>query len=446
MPVNFTAVSDSRFAVEAAGRQRGTPISQVAGIPAAAAAARRTQGFPPPVLRHRNFALFFFSLLFSNTGTWMAATAQSWLVYDLTGSAVALGAVLGVFAFPMIVLPFFGGVIADRVDRRRLLWITQTFAMAVALVLALLVAAGLVAVWHIIVISFVSAIALAFDQPARQALLPDLVPRDELRAAVAINSAVYTGGAFLGPALAGVLVARAGLPLAGVFFINAASFGAVMVALAFMRIPAFDPARQGVSVGRTALEGLRYVRRSEVVLMVMLLSMVASLFGRSYQILAPVYAKDILRVGIEGLGLMSSLPGAGSILGAVLVGMNLRLPRNGVLGLAATGASAALLLVYAGSEVYVLSLGALFLLGFVGTLQMTATRTILQLSSPRELMGRVMSVSTIAVIGFGPLGGFVVGPLAEVTSAPIALYLSAGVVLAALALLATVRPALRRAE
>lgn len=397
------------------------------------------------MLRHRGFALLFFSLLFSNTGTWMAQTVQAWLVYELTGSALALGTVFGAFAIPMIVLPFFGGVLADRLDRRKVIWIMQSAATLLALTMAILVATELIQVWHIFVISFISAIALAFDQPTRQAIIPDLVPRDELRPAVALNSAVFTGGAFIGPALAGFLVAQAGLPLAGAFFINAATFGAVIVAVAFMRIPPLDPSRTRGSVLRTALDGFRFVGRNELIIMVMILSLATSLFGRSYHALLPVFAKDILDVGIQGLGMMNSAPGAGSIVGAVLIGMNIRLPPNGVLSLGGTVVMALLVIGFASSESYVLSLVLLFLLGVLGTVLITATRTILQLRAPREYMGRVMSLSTIAVIGFGPLGGFIVGPLAEFTGAPYSLYLSSALVVIAAAFLAGVRPTLRQA-
>ncbi len=375
----------------------------------------------------------------------MAQTVQAWLVYELTGSALALGTVFGAFAIPMIVLPFFGGVLADRLDRRKVIWIMQSAATLLALTMAILVATELIQVWHIFVISFISAIALAFDQPTRQAIIPDLVPRDELRPAVALNSAVFTGGAFIGPALAGFLVAQAGLPLAGAFFINAATFGAVIVAVAFMRIPPLDPSRTRGSVLRTALDGFRFVGRNELIIMVMILSLATSLFGRSYHALLPVFAKDILDVGIQGLGMMNSAPGAGSIVGAVLIGMNIRLPPNGVLSLGGTVVMALLVIGFASSESYVLSLVLLFLLGVLGTVLITATRTILQLRAPREYMGRVMSLSTIAVIGFGPLGGFIVGPLAEFTGAPYSLYLSSALVVIAAAFLAGVRPTLRQA-
>ena len=250
----------------------------------------------------------------------MAQTVQSWLVYEMTGSALALGAVFGAFAIPMIVLPFFGGVLADRMDRRKVIWFTQSAAALLSLVMAVLVVTDLIQVWHVIAISFTSAVALAFDQPTRQAIIPDLVPRDELRPAVALNSAVFTGGAFIGPALAGFLVAKAGVPLAGMFFINSATFFAVIVAVAFMRIPSVDPSKTRGSVLSAALDGVRFVGRNELIIMVMILSLATSLFGRSYHALLPVFAKDTLDVGIQGLGMMNSAPGAGAIVGAVLIG------------------------------------------------------------------------------------------------------------------------------
>ncbi len=424
--------------------QTGATIADSNAV-AQSGAVTRKRGFPPPVLRHRNFALLFFSLLFSNTGTWMAQTAQSWLVYEMTGSALALGAVFGAFAIPMIILPFVGGVLADRVDRRKVIWIMQSVAALLALAMAILVASGLIEVWHIIAISFASAVALAFDQPTRQAIIPDLVPREELRPAVALNSAVFTGGAFIGPALAGILVAVAGLPLAGVFFINATTFFAVLIAVAIMKIPPVDPSRGKESVVRTALDGFKFVGRNELIILVIILSVVTSLFGRSYQALLPIFAKDVLDVGIQGLGMMNSAPGAGAILGAVLIGMNVKLPRNGILSLGGMGGFGLLVIAFASSESYLVSLVLLFLLGILSTVMIASTRTILQLSAPRDYMGRVMSLSTIAVIGFGPLGGFIVGPVAEYIGARDAIYISTGIALIATALLATVRPTLRRA-
>ena len=213
-----------------------------------------------------------------------------------------------------------------------------------------------------------------------------------------------------------------------------------------MRIPSVDPSKTRGSVLSAALDGVRFVGRNELIIMVMILSLATSLFGRSYHALLPVFAKDTLDVGIQGLGMMNSAPGAGAIVGAVLIGMNLRLPPNGALSLGGMVALAFLLIGFATSESYVLSLVLLFLLGVLGTALITATRTILQLGAPREYMGRVMSLSTIAVIGFGPLGGFIVGPLAEFAGARYALYISAVFVLIAAVLLTTARPTLRRAR
>ena len=375
----------------------------------------------------------------------MAQTAQSWLVYEFTGSKLLLGAVLGVFGIPMILFPFLGGVIADRIDRRRILWISQSFAALLALLLAILVATGLVAVWHIMVITFLSAVALAFDQPARQALLPDIVPRDEFRPAIALNSAVYTGGAFLGPALAGVSVTQFGLPLAGVFFINAATFGSVIIALALMNLPPHDPSRSRHSAAHTAVEGLRFIFRHELILVVMVFSIVVSFFGRSFQALTPVFASDILEVGLQGLGWMNSLPGAGSLLAAIVIDMGVRLPPNGRLALIFAAVFCALLIAFALSANFLVSLAVLFFLGLFSTALMASSRTILQLTAPRELMGRVMSFNTIAVIGFGPLGGFLLGPLAEGVGAPGAILTTTAVVILVIAVLATISPTLRRA-
>ena len=404
------------------------------------------RGLVPPVLRHRNFSLFFFGLLFSNTGTWMAQTAQAWLVYELTGSKLILGTVVGAFGIPMILFPFIGGVVADRIDRRRLLWITQAIAAMLALLLAVLVVTNLVTVWQIITITILSATVLAFDQPARQALLPDIVPHEDLRPAVALNSAVYTGGAFLGPAFAGVAVTQFGLPLAGVFFINAATFGSVMLALAAMNLPKADSSHKRQPVTHTVVEGLRFIARNELILFIMLFSVIISFFGRSFQALTPVFANDVLNVGLQGLGWMNSSPGAGALIGAFVIGMGVRLPANGRLALGSGVIFSLLLIAFALSTHFLLSVFLLFLIGLFGSAVMAASRTILQLAAPRELMGRVMSFNTIAVIGFGPVGGFFLGPLAEGVGAPLAILISAAVVLVVVMLLAIVSPALRGAD
>jgi MFS family permease len=399
----------------------------------------------PPVLRHRNFALFFSSLFVSNTGIWMAQTAQGWLVYDLTGSATLVGVSFGAFGIPMLVLPYFGGMLADRVDRRRLMAMMQIGAAGIALIITALVATGNIAVWHLVTASFLQAVVNSFDQPARQALLPDLVPKEDLRPAIALNAVGFTGPAFIGPGIVGLMIGTAGWPLAVPFLVNALSFFAVVGGLMLMDLPSFRP--EAAESGRTDsfFAGFRYVRGHAVILPALLLAAVTSLLGRSYQSLLPVIAEDVLDVGIQGLGLMASAAGLGAIVGALVISSGARLPRDGALALLSAVGLGLLQIGFAYSTNYLVSLLLLFLLGLLITLLTTGIRAILQILTPREMMGRVMSLNTMAIIGLGPAGGFILGPLAEATDVSLALAATAAAMLLGVAALALSRKALREA-
>ena len=395
------------------------------------------------VLRHRNFALLWVGLVISNTGTWMQIMAQGWLVYELTDSPLMLGTVGAARAVPMIVLPFFGGVIADRMDRIRVLWITQIAAALLGLALAILTASGQIEVWQIIVLAFLASIVLAFDQPARQALLPALVPREDLRKAIALHAVVFTGGAFLGPAVAGLLAPSIGI--AGVFFVNTASYLTVLLALALMNVARYaPPRRQGV--WHSTLEGLRFVARHELVVVVVVVSAAASLFARSYQQLAPVFARDVLLADITGLGWLMSAPGVGALAGAFVVAAAPRLPRNGVLAASSLMGYLAALAVFALSTSFALSLAALAVAGLLNTAFSASVRTMLQLATPEEFHGRVMSLNTITFIGFTPLGALLLGSIAEAIGAPLATVAGVAVVTALFIVIWTRSRALRTAE
>ena len=375
----------------------------------------------------------------------MAQTAQGWLVYDLTGSATLVGVAFGAFGVPMLVLPYFGGMVADRIDRRRIMIAMQIGAAAIALGLTVLVATGTVEVWHIVAASFLQAVVNSFDQPARQALLPDLVPAEDLRPAIALNSVVFTGPAFIGPGVVGVMIGTLGWPLATAFLANAVSFLVVVIALAFMDLPPFRPAA-GRGDGKGSFSaGLLFAARHPVILPALLLAVVTSLLGRSYQTLLPVVAEDVLGVGIQGLGLLASAAGLGAIGGALLVSSGIWLPRDGRLALGSAAVLALLQVGFAFSTGYGLSVVLLFLVGLVMTLLATGTRALLQFLTPREMMGRVMSLNTMALIGMAPIGGFILGPLAEALDVGVALAVAAGATLAGVVALAVSRRALRDA-
>ena len=265
-------------------------------------------------LQHRNFTLLWTGLIVSNAGTWMQNVAQGWLVLQLKNSPLWLGLLGLSFALPMILLPFFGGVVVDRINRVKLLFITQTGMMLTAFILAVLTWMHVVSVYHILAASFIGAVFLAFDNPARQALVPDLVPKEDLLNALSLNSATYTGAALIGPAIAGALLGIIGA--GSLFFINGLSFLAVIFALASMRNVRTHSGGKNASLRKSALAGLSYAWKSRFILALLALSTVTALFGRSYLNLLPIFARDIWRAGAGGYGLLLASSGGGALLGA----------------------------------------------------------------------------------------------------------------------------------
>ncbi len=396
----------------------------------------------PGVLRHRNFALFWFGLVISHSGTWMQIMVVGWLTDEMTRSAFWVGVVAAARGVPMVVLPFFGGVVADRMDRRTLLWITQVSQALLGLMLAIIVAADVAQVWHFAVIAMLASIAGAFDQPTRQAIVPALVPREDLRKAIALHAVVFTGGALLGPAIAGLLVPVIGA--AGVLFINAASTLPVFVALALLNLPPFRP-RPREAVLKSVRDGLRFAFNRELIVLVLLVSAVASLFGRSFQQLAPVFAREVLFADVTGLGWLIAAPGLGSVIGAfVVAGVNW-LPANGRLaGIAVAGYLVALV-GFALSTSLGLSLVLLVLVGLLITVFSACVRTMLQLEATEAYYGRVMSLNTITFIGFSPVGALVIGSIAESVGIQAATLIGAAVVATVFAVVWLARPTLRQA-
>jgi MFS family permease len=398
-------------------------------------------------LRHRNFVLLWVGLITSNTGTWMQLVAQSFLIYQLTGSKTMLGLVGLARAIPMLCFPLWGGVLADRVDRIRLLWVTQTAQLATVLGLAVATSTGLVAPWHVIAASFVGAVAGAFDQPARQALLPHLVPREDLLSATSLNSAVFTGAAFTGPALYGLVAPFIGI--AGAFYLNAASFGAVFLALALLRLPDQPRAAPRGKPLQNLLEGLRYVRAHQTLSTLVLLAAVASFFGRSYTFLLPALVGDVLARGrapetqLVYQSYLTSAAGLGTLLGAFGVAGLGGAWRKGRLLFGSALVFTLLLALFGLSSIYWLSAALLFGVGLANNVFSATTSTLLQLLAPGHLRGRVMSLYTLCFLGLTPLGSGLIGPLAEVIGARGAIVLGAAIIAVVVAALALARPRVR---
>jgi MFS family permease len=391
--------------------------------------------------RHLNFRLFWTGQLVSLGGTWMQTLAQGWLILQLTNDdAFALGIVLAAQFLPVLVFGLFGGVVADAVPKRGTIIATQVASMALALALGILTVAGAVEVWHIIVLAFLLGCVNAVDMPTRQAFVIEMVGREDVANAVALNSAAFNAARIVGPAIAGIIIGAFGVSTC--FFLNGISYVAVIAGLLAMHVDQID-ARGGHRFGRSAgavvenlAEGLVYVRRTPVVLLAVVLVGVVSTFGMNFNVLVPVFAKDVLHVGASGFGFLMAAGGLGSLASA--------------LGLAYAGRTSARIVVAGAATLGVLEVAlgivhifplalALMLGAGFGSIAMTASaNTVIQLNVPDELRGRVLSVYTTVFVGSTPVGGIVAGALAARFGASAAFVVGGGLSLAAAAVAAAV--------
>jgi MFS family permease len=363
-------------------------------------------------LQHRNFSLLLAGLIVSNTGTWMQNVAQGWLVLQLTNSPFWLGLLGLSFAVPMILFPLLGGAVVDRIDRIKLLYITQTGAMLTAFILAIMTWTGTVHISYILIAAFVSSSLLAFDNPARQALIPDLVPTRDLLNAISLNSATYTGAALVGPAIAGALLAPLGAGT--LFFLNGVSYMAVLIALTAMRdVKVRGSSTQHASLGKSMLAGLAYAWKNRLILALLGLSALAALFGRSYQNLLPIFARDIWNGGPAGYGILLAASGGGALLGAFGLASIRNVKRQGSILVTSGVIFSISVIFFAISPYFWPAVILLFIGGVAITVFGTIISTFIQVNVPNELRGRVMSLYSITLIGLPSLGALGSGSLAE---------------------------------
>ena len=361
-------------------------------------------------LRHRDFRTLWFGLVLSASGSWLQLVGQSLLVLRLSnGSALALGAVSLAQGLAFFVFVLAGGVLADRFEPRRILIVTQSASLSLALALSLLTVSGLVQVWSVVLLAFLSSAAASFDQPARAALLPRLVPRDDLGNAVALQTLAFNTAATLGPTLAGVAVATLGF--SGTFFLNAVSFVGVLAALFYMRVPDRTPQDERERLTPTALltsswEGVSAVREDARLSFALSAYGVMLLVGPSTSFLLPLLATQVLEVGGTQLGLMFSAAGVGTITGALVTASLPGLTRQGRFLLFGLTVWSGALLSIGLLERFWLVVPLLFVWGAARNAVGTAATTILQLYAPDALRGRVMSLNALIVMGARPLGDF----------------------------------------
>jgi MFS family permease len=366
-------------------------------------------------LKHKNFRLFFAGQFVSLTGTWMQSVAQSWLVYRLTDSVVLLGLIGFASQIPVFLLAPVGGAFADRYNRHKILIITQTAAMIFAFVLAFLTLTETIQVWHLFVIAAGFGVTNAFDIPTRQAFVVDMVGKEDLLNAIALNSSMFNGARIVGPAIAGILIAAVGE--AWCFMLNAFSYAAVIGGLLMMTVNPVIRPRVG-STFSNIVEGFGFVARTAPIRGLLLLLGLASLMGMPYAVLMPVFAEKILGGDSSTLGYLMGASGAGALAAALILAS-----RKTVFGLgrwvafASAGLGASLIL-FSFSEVFWLSALLLVPVGFSMMTQMASSNTLVQAMSPDELRGRVMSVYSMMFMGMAPVGALLAGSLASWLGAP----------------------------
>ena len=370
-------------------------------------------------LKHRNFQLFFAGQLVSLIGTWMQSTAQLWLVYKMTNSA----ALLGFFGFanqiPILFLASLGGYVGDRYNRHLgVIW-TQTAALILSFVLAALTLLGVVRVWEIVLIGFFAGIVNAFDVPIRQSFLIQMVGKEDLPNAIALNSSIFNSARVVGPAIAGFAIAWVGEGWC--FFLNGISFLAVIIALLMMRLKKFEPRVSKDSPLQNFVQGFRFAMSDRPIRSVLLLLSLMSFLGMQYSVFMPIFARDILHVGPSRFGWLMSSAGIGAVIGALHFAARTNY-KGLVESIAATSATFALgLMFFSQSRIFWFSTAMLLIVGFSATSLMAATNTIVQSRVPDELRGRIMAVYATMFLGVQPLGALIAGGMAKRIGAPSAL-------------------------
>jgi MFS family permease len=367
-------------------------------------------------LQYRNFQLFFGGQFISLIGTWMQNVAQAWLVYRLTGSSVLLGAIGFSSQFPVFLLAPIGGIVADRSQRRRVVVATQTSALLLAFTLAALTLTGAVRVWHIFVLSALLGAVNAFDIPARQSFIVEMVGKQDLMNAIALNSSMFNASRVLGPAIAGILVASIGEGWC--FFANAVSYIAVIIGLLLMQVPRRHIVAHQESPLANIVEGFRWVAQNRAVHSLLLLLAVVSLAGMPYLILMPIFADSVLHGGARALGVLMGAAGIGALSGALILASRTHLKGlNRWVGLSALSFGA-VLMAFGYSRIYWLSALLLVSVGFFVMIENGSSNTLIQSMVPDHLRGRVMSVYSMMFMGMAPIGSLVAGAAADRVGAP----------------------------
>jgi MFS family permease len=399
-------------------------------------------------LTHRNFRFFFFGQIISLTGTWMQSVAQGWLVLELTDSPFYVGLVSALGSLGVMVFTLYAGVVADRTDKRRTVVITQSLQMVQAFALAALVWSGYVTVGTVMILAAVLGVVAAFDIPTRQSFVIDMVGRDDLMSAIALNTSVFNGTRVFGPVLAGLLISLGGGGTRGpalCFLVNGLSYAAVIWGLLQMRLPPHIRPIAVPSAWTSFREVIIYLQGNRRAATLVALTAMVSLFGFPFLTLMPVFARDVLHTDARGYGLLMASVGLGAVLGAVGVALfGTRIPKGRLQIIGGAGFGLAIA-VFSLCRTLPLAVTALAVTGFLMIVNNALTNTMLQTGVPDQLRGRIMGFYSFMFVGMAPIGAFQAGFVAEHLGAPVSV-LAGGLLTALAIVIAAWRvPELRRA-
>jgi MFS family permease len=360
---------------------------------------------------HRDFRLFWVGQLTSRVGTWMQSVGQAWLVLELTNSPLRLGLISTLQFTPVLLFAFLGGVLSDRMSKRRIILATQIAMMLQAFALAGLVASGHIAYWHVAVLAAIYGVANSLDMPARQAYVVELTGKDDLLSAIALNSAVFNSARVVGPALAGMLIGSYGV--AAAFFINGVSFLGVLAALLAMRTEgAPHPGARG-TMREELTQSLRYAARTPTITLVLGLLLFVSLFVLNFNVVVPLIARDVLGQGAHGYGLLMAALGGGAVLGALgVASAGLRRPPAAMVVIGATVTSLGVLALGFVSS-FAVAAAVLVVTGLAQIVFTSSANSTMQVMVPDRMRGRMMSLYVLVFVGVTPAGAFLMGVLAE---------------------------------
>src|SRR6516225_1518935 len=402
-----TTTETARVPEGISGRQQRLPVGRI------------TWRHTFRALRHRNYRLFFWGQLVSLIGTWMQQTAMSWYVYQITNSKFLLGLVAAIGSAPMVFSSIWGGALADLYPKRSILVATQSAQMLCAFLLATGVWFGFASTGFIMVVAALNGISMGFDMPARQAFTVEMASREDLLNAISLNSSIVNGARVAGPSVAGLMIGAVGVAMC--FFLNGLSFIAVIAGFLLMRLPPFEPKVEIASAREHVWEGIVYSIRHQRVRTILLLFLAIGIFGWSYTVLMPAFARDVLGRGANGYGVLMSASGMGAFIGALAVATygHLFVPRR--LALGGVWLFAASLFAVALTRNFYAALAFLFAAGFGMLLFFSTSNTVLQTIVPDEMRGRVMGVWSLVFGAMIPLGSLEAGAVAHWAGTPFAL-------------------------